>query len=89
MANDQLFHRGHYNIIAKQIREQFRRHTTEGALGTYTHASGIPARAALVDLAISMAKRLKQDNPAFDHMKFLEACSPNPEWYPFTEFWED
>jgi hypothetical protein len=47
------------------------------------------AVAALVNLALSFAKRFKEDNPKFDPLKFLDACSPDPDIYPISELWED
>jgi hypothetical protein len=78
----ELFHRAHYNIIAAQIRRNFGKYdgNTPGA---------VTARAALTDLALSMAKRLKEDNPAFDPVVFLDQSTPNPLLYPLSELWED
>lgn len=75
-----LFHRAHYNIIAAQIRREIEKF---GSAGIST------PRGTLVDFALSMAKRLNEDNPLFDPIKFLEACSPDNDRYPITELWED
>jgi hypothetical protein len=82
-----LFHRGHHNILAKQIRQQYPSiilSTTE----TSKHY-GLGRRAALEDLALSLAKRLKEDDQNFDPIKWLDQCSPDPELYPFSELWKE
>lgn len=78
-----LFHRGHYNIIAKRFREELAKYTDSHTL------SGKIARNAIYDLALSMARRLVKDNPEFDPLMFLDNCSPDKDLYPLSEFWED
>ena len=67
-----LFHRAHYNIIAKVIRDEYTRSPV-----------GINHK-----LLLSLAAELKSDNPRFDPIKFLDACSPDPDVFPFSELWE-
>lgn len=76
-----LFHRGHYNILAAQFKK---------SVHTCLQPDGIKGSAGVVaDLAISLAHRLKEDNPNFDPIKFLESCSSDPENYPIQELWEE
>lgn len=87
-----LFHNAHYNILAAQTKKQL-----DDAIGFYSPGiskmpyNGGPYYAvdALVKLALSLAKRLLEDNPAFDPLKFLDACSPDVDMYPLSELWED
>ena len=46
------------------------------------------AGVSLVNLAVSLAIRLKADSEDFDPVRFLNACSPNVEKFPFGELWE-
>ena len=74
--NRKMFHAGHYNVIASQINNKI-------ALFDTTHE-----RAVLVDLALSMAKRLMLDNDEFNPLVFLDRCSPDPDTMPLSELWE-
>lgn len=91
MANRNLFHKAHYNILAKQIRNKLDplmdRHTDR--IGSNERQKIRLRRATLVDFAIDLAKRLKEDNESFDPLAWLDACSPNPELYPLSELWEE
>lgn len=80
-VNRKLFHRGHYEILAKQFREQ---------LKSYSGDSDIisACRGALIDLALSMAQRFCADNEDFDPVFWLDRCSPDSESYPLSELWE-
>lgn len=80
-ANRKLFHKGHYNILAAQIRKQF-------PIGNDNPDNEV-VRSTLTGLAITLAHRLSNDNENFDPLKFLGACSPDNELYPITELWED
>jgi hypothetical protein len=88
-----LFHRAHYNAIAKEIREPLKIemdfYTPEFESMRKERKARYYAVAALVNLALSFAKRFKEDNPKFDPLKFLDACSPDPDIYPISELWED
>jgi len=79
-----VFHRAHYNILAKQFREQLKPLFTDRF-----DPDLISQRGAIVDLAFSLARRLEQDNPLFDPVAFLNACSPDPDMYSLSELWED
>jgi len=80
MANK--FTAQHHNAIAKDFREQLARYP-----GNTRDAK--VSRGALVALAMRMAQRFKDDNPRFDPLKFLAACSPDDKLYPIEELWED
>lgn len=73
----------HYNVIAKRFRERFP--VDSPPMDQKERCQ----RAILATLALNFAERLKQDNDNFDPIKFLDACSPNPELYPLSELWED
>lgn len=83
--NRKLFHRAHYEIIAKLLRESLDVYlpVQEGQPQLNLHRSG-----ALVDFAIDLAKRFQLDNESFDPIIFLDRCSPNPDLYPLSELWE-
>lgn len=76
----------HYNAIAKDIREELSRHVTQASP---PDARDLRAVSALVDLALRLARRFVEDNPQFDPIKFLDACSPDVELYPLSELWEE
>jgi hypothetical protein len=81
-VNKKLFHRGHYNVIAKQLRLALEPYTVSSS------AEDLQAWAALINLALSMALRFQADNEDFMPEMFLKACSPNPETFPIHESWE-
>jgi len=41
----------------------------------------------IAELALDFAKSFEEDNPIFDPIKFLDACSPDEELYPLSELW--
>jgi hypothetical protein len=79
------FHAMFYNFVAKRIRENFDL-GWPGETGVQRVIS-TANRAVLSDLAMDFAKRFADDNPAFDPIKFLDACSPDSELYPMGELW--
>lgn len=79
-----LFHKGHYNVIAAQFSEGFKSYTAKHPL----NKERVNKTAALVDLALALAKRFAEDNEAFDPHKFLDACSGDVDLYPLSELWE-
>lgn len=86
-----VFNVAHYRIIAAEIRELLGE-TLAFYSGAYPPERQKPlyyATDALVRLASHLAKRFKEDNPLFDPLKFLDACSPNTELYPLSELWAD
>lgn len=84
MANK--FSQQHYNALAKDIRTQLERHGVPHIVRNDYH---VGARNALIDMAIVLAIRFDKDNERFDPLKFLDACSPDPQQYPLSELWED
>jgi hypothetical protein len=40
-------------------------------------------------MALVLAKRFEKDNPLFDPIAFLDACSPDVERYPLSELWNN
>jgi len=82
-----MFTQGHYNALAKEIRELYPAHieVSKSRAGEELAAY----RTILVVLALNLAKRFKVDNPRFDPVRFLDACSPNVDLYPLSELWED
>lgn len=82
----------HYNAIAKEIREAmppYRSNEDE------TGRCEVRIRGTLVALALSFARRFKEDSDEasygykFNPLKFLDACSPDPDVYPLSELWEE
>lgn len=69
-----------YNFVAKRIREQFP--------SLENDAEQKIQRGTLCNLAIECAKGFLRDNPRFEPLKFLEACSPDPHNYPIQELWQ-
>ena len=82
----ELFHRGHYNILAKQFKDNFEliENSPYNSRGEQFTASG-----ACITLLMNITSRLKEDNPRFNPRKFLDACSPNTDTFPLSELWED
>ena len=74
----------HYNAIAKEIREAFPLDDKRAS----TRLPKSTARAYLTLLALSLAKRFDKDNPRFNPVRFLNACSPNVDIYPLGELWD-
>lgn len=98
--NCKLFHKAHYEIIAKRFRISLEPYFDPNSdeeirtkVGTYTRiqnprVENQAARLALVNLALDMAKRFQADNEDFKPLIFLDRCSPNPELYPLSELWD-
>lgn len=76
-----LFHKGHYNILAKRIREELELYYHNTRNNDAQLAAGV-----LSAFAFSLARRLEQDNPLFDALQFLRACSPS-EKYSLADAW--
>ena len=91
MNEKNLFHRAHYNAIAKDIRIEF----GLAATGFESYAPNDKAAvvyhakaSAFCDLAITFAKRFQEDNSEFDPVTFLNQCSPDEDKYPLGELWD-
>jgi len=72
-----------WNLVAKTLREHY-------ALLMQLDARGnkeITARRRTVeDIAMLFAQRFTQDQ-GFDPLVWLDRCSPDPNYYPFSELW--
>lgn len=67
-APRELFHNGHYNILAKRIRE------VRAAFGEeLTHEEKTGADYAMNDLVARLAKKFEEDNPRFEIDLWLSA----------------
>lgn len=73
------FHKQHYNLVAKKLRTHF-------PTGDNEHLQ-IVMRGLICELALDFARSFEEDNPNFDPIKFLDACSPDPDRYPMSELW--
>lgn len=80
------FHKLHYNFVAKRLREEY--DTTRDYPGNMSAVIQLAHNATLTDLAMSFARHFLKDNERFDPIKFLDACSPDTDLYPFSELWE-
>lgn len=78
-----LFHRGHYNILAKQFREHLKPY-----MGPEHNQELLAIRGAMLLLILGITTRLVEDNPDFNPLAFLDKCSPDPDVYPLSELWE-
>jgi hypothetical protein len=88
-----MFTQGHYNILAKEIRERLDAalsfNDNWSNLEGYDKSGRYYATEALVVLALNLTKRFKADNPRFKPEMFLDACSPNVDLYPLSELYEE
>ena len=84
------FTRYHFNVLAKEIREQMipPDRMRDSGLRLY-----LAHNAALADLALSLAKRFQAERTehsyVFDPIQWLDACSPDPLTMPLSELWTD
>jgi hypothetical protein len=87
-----LFHKAHYEILANQFRRSleiaYEQNGKSELMADGTIRRHFPITSAVVDLAISVAKRLQLDNSEFDPVIFLNRCSPDVDLYPLGELWE-
>ena len=81
------FHKMHYVFVAKRIRENF--DPSDGYESATSKLIATTNRAVLADLALDFARSFKEDNPSFDPLKFLDACSPDYDLFPLSELWDD
>jgi hypothetical protein len=87
VENKARFHAMHYNFTAKRLREAFDMSRMDDENGV-TRVIQMTNHAVLCDLAVSFAVAYAKDNPSFDPLKFLDACSPDVDLYPFSEAWD-
>ena len=84
-----MFQQQHYNAIAKLFRENFPGGEWDHSYPKKQREKLLLQRATLTDLALMFATYFEGDNDRFDPIRFLDACSPDPEIYPLSELWED
>jgi hypothetical protein len=76
-----------YKLIASVLRDHYQMHGSRN-LSPYREMNR-----TVEEIALSFARTLKENHPPggyeFDPIKFLDACSPDPELYPFSELWEE
>ena len=82
------FHALHYNFVAKRLREAFDMSDPD-KFSAVARTIRLANHAVISDLSMAFARKFMEDNPKFDPLKFLDACSPDPELYPFSELWEN
>jgi len=92
-VNRKVFHRAHYNILAKRVRIALEPWMQEGQQFDFTQARDnaevLAIRSALVMFAVGLAQRLQADSEEFDPIMFLDNCSPDKDLYPLSELWEE
>jgi hypothetical protein len=77
-TNRELFHAGHYNILAKRIRElrvQFP--ITAEAAATPIGWANSGANTCLDELVYNLADKFSEDNPRFERDTWMEATNTN------------
>ena len=82
-----IWHRGHFNQLAKEIREVYPPDLTTSA--------GIE-RNVLEQLAVNLCNRFIEERVGFEDkvapfepITFLKACSPDNDRYPIYELWRE
>jgi len=86
--NRQMFHAGHYNVIAGRLRRGLEPYFNAKVELEGMEKGFLLTRTALVNLCLEFAYRLQADNEDFDPIRFLKMCSPNEEMYPLHELWD-
>jgi hypothetical protein len=83
----------HRNAIALEIRELFRNTLAADGLTPLQQSDRLARQGVLVTLAMTLAKRFKNDNGrSFSGdtlLEWLDQCSPDPVQYPFSELWSE
>ena len=77
-----------YNFVAKRLREHFPHDLINDDYSDYRKDQMI-ARSAITVLILDFARKYAEDNPNFDPIKFLDACSPDVDRFPLSELWEN
>lgn len=65
-----LFHRAHYNKIAKTIREELH------IIGIYTPYPANLLRGTYLNFIMRLCVRFERDNPDFEPETFIRSCVP-------------
>jgi hypothetical protein len=83
------FNKKDYNFVAKRLRENFPS-PEASEMSWYDKRKEVQTRQRIVaEVAIDFAKAYKKDNPQFDPLQFLDACSSDVDRFPLSELWED
>jgi hypothetical protein len=79
-----------YNMVAKQLRENFPGWLEGEDSEWYRHQKEkvLIQRGVITNLALEFAQRFQKDNPDFDPIRFMDQCSPDEELFPLSELWE-
>lgn len=78
-----VFTSRHYVVIAEVLRSQYMTHAS------ISFAPYRQMNRQIEEIALEFAIKFKEDNPIFNPVKFLDACSPDPERFPFSELWDE
>jgi hypothetical protein len=83
-----LFHRGHYNIVAASIRATYELLVNIPVETQWEIDLRVAQASPIYEFMLQLCERFVKDNPEFDAVKFLDACSPDPDQFPFSELWD-
>lgn len=83
-----LFHRGHYNIVAASIRATYEILVNKPVETKWEIDLRVAQASPIYEMMLQLCERFLKDNPNFDAVKFLDACSPNEDQFPFSELWD-
>lgn len=72
-----------YNFVAKRFRENY-----PAEYDISTKEDVLLQRTMFCVLILDFAEAFEKDNPRFDPLKFLDACSPDVYVFPLSELWE-
>jgi len=86
--NKSKYHKLHYNLVAKVLRDRFEEYSSDRGTSSSDHTIRIARTSVVVDIALDFAHKFLMDNPSFDPLKFLDQCSPDVDLYPLSELWE-
>jgi hypothetical protein len=86
VPNKAKYHKLHYNLVAKVLRDRFEEYVNDG--GTTNSMTKLIQTSVVVSIALDFAHKFLMDNPSFDPLKFLDACSPDVDLYPLSELWD-
>jgi len=73
----ELFHNGHYNVIAKRIRELRHVHSPTETSGLAYDAQCAVIQDVIDELVIDLADWFEKDNPRFERDTWMEATNTN------------
>ena len=67
--------RKHYEAVAAMLAERYSDVTEQGQKCRLTIEQEAAANEQLDKLIVDLARYFKADNPRFDHLRFIEACT--------------